>query len=206
MSRTYSRLQVLFDHMIREHDLVLTDSELNEIVHVVEQHKPVLTLRSLEESLVHHGVIQADAIADAGGYDGGRTRDLVLKVYEDLIGMGMPSSGVPQSSAVSARCPTASESGDRAIAGAVVTALNASNTPDQGQLRKWQPGDRVTRLAFMDDGTWAREGDSCLSRSPRRPGVVVKRDTVRSDAVYVQFDDAPIGVRMFLDHGLQAEA
>ena len=48
---------------------------------------PKLSLRDLEISLVRHGVIQADSIDDAEGYDEGRTRDLVLKVYEDLTGM-----------------------------------------------------------------------------------------------------------------------
>lgn len=74
-----------------------------------------------------------------------------------------------------------------------------------GQVREWQPGDRVVRQVFMDDGTWSREGDSCLARSPLRAGVVVERDKLRP-AVYVKFDDAPAEVRLFLDHGLRAEA
>lgn len=35
-------------------------------------------------------------------------------------------------------------------------------------------GDRVSREVFIDDGTWDREGDSCLPRSPLRYGRVVK--------------------------------
>lgn len=38
---------------------------------------------------------------------------------------------------------------------------------------KKKVGDRVTRPLFMDDGTWNREGDDCLDRSPLRHGVVV---------------------------------
>lgn len=84
MSPACSPLPALFDHMSREHGRILTDSELTEIVLVVERHRPVLALKGLEDSLVRHGVIQPDAIDDAEGYDGGRTRDCVLKVYEDI--------------------------------------------------------------------------------------------------------------------------
>lgn len=35
-------------------------------------------------------------------------------------------------------------------------------------------GSRVSRLAYMDDGTWVRHGDSCLAYSPRKFGTVIK--------------------------------
>ena len=41
-------------------------------------------------------------------------------------------------------------------------------------LTIFKVGDRVTRPVFMDDGTWAREGDKCLSRSPLLHGTVVE--------------------------------
>jgi len=34
-------------------------------------------------------------------------------------------------------------------------------------------GDRVSREVYMDDGTWAREGDQCLPRSPLRFGTII---------------------------------
>lgn len=33
-------------------------------------------------------------------------------------------------------------------------------------------GSVVSRLSFLDDGTWERKGDGCLSRSPVKAGVV----------------------------------
>ena len=55
----------------------------------------------------------------------------------------------------------------------------------------------------MDDGTWRREGDACLPRSPLRHGEVLRRSTVRDDEVVVRFDDGE--ERRYLDHGLQEE-
>jgi len=70
-------------------------------------------------------------------------------------------------------------------------------------VRRWLPGDRVTRMAFMDDGTWRREGDKCLPRSPLRRGIVTHRSTERTDEVWVRFDDGE--ARRYLDHGLDAD-
>ncbi len=69
-------------------------------------------------------------------------------------------------------------------------------------MDKWQVGDRVYRLTFMDDGTWAREGDRCLDRSPKKFGTVISRSQNRDDEVEVLFDDGMR--RRFLDHGLDA--
>jgi len=54
---------------------------------------PKLSLKDLENSLVRHGVIQADSIDDAEGYDEMRTQDAVLKVYEDITGMVKQNAG-----------------------------------------------------------------------------------------------------------------
>lgn len=37
-----------------------------------------------------------------------------------------------------------------------------------------QPGDRVTRQKYLDDGTWARKGDKCLAKSPLLHGTVIR--------------------------------
>jgi hypothetical protein len=58
-------------------------------------------------------------------------------------------------------------------------------------------------MLFLDDGTWDREGDSCLKRSPLRHGVVTSRSTNRDDEVNVCFDDGTTG--RYLDHGLDAD-
>ena len=71
-------------------------------------------------------------------------------------------------------------------------------------LTRWQPGDRVTRQVYADDGTWCREGDACLSDSPLYHGVVVRRSGNRDDEVVVVYDGAKTE-RYFLDHGLEAE-
>ena len=71
-------------------------------------------------------------------------------------------------------------------------------------MRKWQPGDRVTRTVYSDDGTWQREGDACLPYSPLYRGVVVRRSTDRDDEVVVVFDGTTTE-RCFLDHGLHVE-
>lgn len=68
-------------------------------------------------------------------------------------------------------------------------------------IRRWVPGDRVTRLAYLDDGTWSRDGDECLAYSPHRIGTVVRRMT-SSDEVEVKFDDDG-EIAFFLDHGLE---
>lgn len=64
---------------------------------------------------------------------------------------------------------------------------------------------RVSRQMFMDDGTWAREGDLCLSRSPLRYGTVVSFTPHRLDdfAHTVRWDDGEIRTG-YLTHGLQA--
>lgn len=41
-------------------------------------------------------------------------------------------------------------------------------------------GDRVSRPLYLDDGTWARDGDQCLSHSPLRKGFVASIRTVTS--------------------------
>ena len=71
-------------------------------------------------------------------------------------------------------------------------------------IKHWNIGDRVTRMKFMDDGTWRYLGDSCLKRSPLRAGRVISRSTARDDEVFVLFDDTG-EIRSYLDHGLDAE-
>lgn len=70
-------------------------------------------------------------------------------------------------------------------------------------LRRWRAGDRVTRQVVMDDGTWQRQGDKCLARSPLKHGEVLKRSERRSDEIIVRWDDGT--ERAYLDHGVQEE-
>lgn len=73
-----------------------------------------------------------------------------------------------------------------------------------GVVRRWMIGNRVTRIVFLDDGTWRREGDKCLKHSPLRHGTVVRRSTSRNDEAFVLFDDGE--TLSYLDHGLDAES
>jgi hypothetical protein len=41
-------------------------------------------------------------------------------------------------------------------------------------MSRFTIGDRVTRPQYLDDGTWAQQGDACLADSPRRHGTVTK--------------------------------
>lgn len=75
---------------------------------------------------------------------------------------------------------------------------------------KWSKGDRVERERYVDDGTWDRQGDKCLDRSPIRTGVVTSVELGRpgrygpDDVVYVLWDDGGTGA--YLEHGIRAEA
>lgn len=73
---------------------------------------------------------------------------------------------------------------------------------------KWQQGDRVTRPIFMDDGTWVREGDTCLQRSPRRHGTVVDHYlNGHCEPVFmVEWDDARGITFDYFWHGLERES
>ena len=62
-------------------------------------------------------------------------------------------------------------------------------------------GARVTRRVFMDDGTWMREGDSCLDHSPLRHGLVIKQTR---DEIIVRWDDGGKEEK-FLPHGVDLE-
>jgi hypothetical protein len=70
---------------------------------------------------------------------------------------------------------------------------------------KWKVGDRVTRLQYMDDGTWSRLGDKCLPESPLKHGTVIQSVTKNTsrDAVTVLFDDGT--ERTYLEHGIERE-
>ncbi len=60
-------------------------------------------------------------------------------------------------------------------------------------------GTRVIREVFLDDGTWHREGDSCLKRSPIRLGTIEK---IYDEYYDVCWDD--IGLRKrYLAHGIK---
>lgn len=72
-------------------------------------------------------------------------------------------------------------------------------------MSPWKIGDRVTREVFADDGTWAREGDECLKRSPLRHGTVVARHRSRRRWQFsVRWDDGSVGSG-YLIHGIDAE-
>ena len=63
-------------------------------------------------------------------------------------------------------------------------------------------GSRVTRKVFMDDGTWRREGDDCLSRSPLKHGVVKMR-LHGGEELVVMWDDGT--KQRLLPHGVDLE-
>lgn len=76
---------------------------------------------------------------------------------------------------------------------------------------RFRVGDRVTRELFMDDGTWSREGDACLDRSPLRHGEVVRSygepDTgygANPELYEVRWDDGTTR-QGYLPHGLEFE-
>ena len=72
------------------------------------------------------------------------------------------------------------------------------------EIRKWKQGDRVVRHVFLDDGTWRREGDTCLKESPLKHGMVYGRGPLRDDEVFVVWDDGTQGA--YLNHGLREES
>lgn len=61
-------------------------------------------------------------------------------------------------------------------------------------------GARVTRPIFLDDGTWMREGDACLPRSPLRRGLVIK---AHREEITVRWDDGR--EQVLLSHGADRE-
>lgn len=74
---------------------------------------------------------------------------------------------------------------------------------------KWEIGDRVSRLLFMDDGTWWKHGDTCLKYSPTRYGNIIKIYQKKScidglkwtnNMIDVQWDDGE--TKSYLDHGV----
>lgn len=85
-------------------------------------------------------------------------------------------------------------------------------------MRVWNLGDRVARRVFLDDGTWFRDGDRCLERSPMRYGEVVAtvlgegqvRYGVRWDVVEGEEDGKgkaghwSDGIVWYLGHGLES--
>ena len=74
-------------------------------------------------------------------------------------------------------------------------------------IQSFEIGDRVTRPSALDDGTWARLGDTCLPDGPLLHGVVVAK-TRRSLFEFeydVQWDGAPNVICGFLSHGLDPE-
>lgn len=72
----------------------------------------------------------------------------------------------------------------------------------------WKLGDRVTREIYMDDGTWVREGDECLKRSPLKHGEVIAIDKSClngpvEEFVHVRWDDGTVAI--YLPHGIDRE-
>lgn len=69
----------------------------------------------------------------------------------------------------------------------------------------WKKGDRVTRPKVMDDGTWKKEGDACLKKSPLLFGVVVDIMICGSEYKYkVRWDESK-EEKWYLAHGLDKE-
>ena len=78
--------------------------------------------------------------------------------------------------------------------------------PEQGGDRHHAVGARVTRLLYLDDGTWARAGDACLP-GPLRHGVVLSVGPPGELGLplhVVQWDDGAIGGGYFWS-GLDSE-
>jgi len=46
-----------------------------------------MKLSEFERILVKHGIVHEAAIEDEEGYDGGETRERILKAFEDISGM-----------------------------------------------------------------------------------------------------------------------
>lgn len=70
----------------------------------------------------------------------------------------------------------------------------------------WFIGDRVTREIYMDDGTWAREGDACLP-GPLKCGVITAKEwnhEMRRYEFRVRWDDGSMSC--VLAHGIDREA
>ena len=69
----------------------------------------------------------------------------------------------------------------------------------------WFLGDRVTREIYLDDGTWAREGDACFP-GPLKHGVIIAKDWNHADHRYefsVRWDDG--SESRVLAHGIDRE-
>lgn len=70
------------------------------------------------------------------------------------------------------------------------------------KIEQWKVGQRVSRLVYMDDGTWDKLGDRCLQNSPSKFGTVIERDSYRLDACWVRWDNTT-ELKQYLDHGLR---
>ena len=76
-------------------------------------------------------------------------------------------------------------------------------------MHDFKLGDRVTRMLFLDDGTWNRFGDECLKYSPLRTGTVIKIFDKQSpyggtDHLFkVKWDDGKIG--NYFQHGIDLQ-
>ena len=77
---------------------------------------------------------------------------------------------------------------------------------------RWSVGDRVTYPVFLRDGTWEREVDVCLSRSPLLHGTItaITREPTPHGTYYrpplmheVAWDDGTTG--RYFAHGLESE-
>lgn len=58
-------------------------------------------------------------------------------------------------------------------------------------------GVRVNREIFLDDGTWARKGDSCLAKSPLKHGTALRCE---GQLVVVRWDDGQ--EQSYFPHGI----
>lgn len=75
------------------------------------------------------------------------------------------------------------------------------------EIAEWKVGDKVKRLLYMDDGTWEREGDSCLDKSPYKYGVITKitKDfgSLWYRNLHVKFEDG--SKSEYLPHGIERD-
>ena len=75
----------------------------------------------------------------------------------------------------------------------------------EGPRIQWEPGDRVTREQYLDDGTWLARGDECLCDSPLMTGSVTSvKDDGGIQVATVKWDCG--GICQYYEHGIDPES
>lgn len=74
----------------------------------------------------------------------------------------------------------------------------------------WEPGDRVIRMLYMDNGEWQASDDRCLAGSPLMHGTVLRVEGDENEileAVVEWDEDTPLRnrTRRYYEHGIDPE-